>query len=180
MVSSRTVRTISRVRFSLARPCSCPSASPFACAHLLRAVPLARLSLSPHPCRFVPPAPPRVVLPALSHLAPAHYVPSLRRHAPCAAVARCLDPRHALSRAVARRGAPSPWSGAPWRSITPRYALSVPMATPSCRATLPRCACAPHHVVWTPAMPRAASRAISHPVVPCCALWHRVAPRRTV
>ncbi|KAA1479031.1 hypothetical protein DENSPDRAFT_886362 [Dentipellis sp. KUC8613] len=154
-VSSWAVCTVSRVRFSLVRPRSCPSASPFACARCLRAVPLVRLSLSHRPCRFTPSALPRVMPPVLSHLAPAQYAPS-------------LDPRHALSRTVAR----------PRRDLVPRGILLGPLATLSCRATLPRCARVPHHVVWTPAVPRTA---LSQPLAPRCAMWHLVArPCRTL
>ncbi|KAA1480047.1 hypothetical protein DENSPDRAFT_887319 [Dentipellis sp. KUC8613] len=178
MVSSRTVRTVSRVRFSLARPRSCPSASPFACAHRLRAVPPVCLSLSPPPCHFVPSAPPRVVPPALYHLAPAHYAPSLRRHVPRAAVARRLDPRHALSRAVVR----------PRRGLVPRGALlrpTMPSRSPCDPlvqrdiASLRSCT-TPHHldprrVACRPLMP---SRTPLRHAARCGTVLRRAAPSR--
>ncbi|KAA1478500.1 hypothetical protein DENSPDRAFT_885943 [Dentipellis sp. KUC8613] len=133
--------------------------------------------------------------PSLSRTFPFHpiHVVScrLRRLASCRP--RCLTSRplttcrHSVvthpvrpSRAVWTPVMPS---RAPWRALaavwcpvalyyTPLCPLG-PLATPSCRATLPRCACAPHHVVWTPAMLRAA---LSCRLAPRCAMLRAVAP----
>ncbi|KAA1479667.1 hypothetical protein DENSPDRAFT_886957 [Dentipellis sp. KUC8613] len=85
-----------------------------------------------------------------------HYAPSLRHHEPRAAVAHCLDPSRAPWRALAAVWRPVAFYYAPLRPLGP-------LVTPSCRATLPHCARAPHYVVWTPAVPCAA---LSRPIVP--------------
>ncbi|KAA1478366.1 hypothetical protein DENSPDRAFT_885826 [Dentipellis sp. KUC8613] len=71
-----------------------------------------------------------------------------------------------------------PWRtlAAVWCPVAFYYALLCPLGplmTPSCRTTLPPCACAPLHVVWTPAVPRAA---LSCPLAPRCAMLCAVAP----
>ncbi|KAA1478850.1 hypothetical protein DENSPDRAFT_886217 [Dentipellis sp. KUC8613] len=63
-----------------------------------------------------------------------------------------------------------------WCPVAFYYALLCPLGplmTPSCCTTLPPCARAPLHVVWTPAVPRAA---LSCPLAPRCAMLRAVAP----
>ncbi|KAA1476379.1 hypothetical protein DENSPDRAFT_884285 [Dentipellis sp. KUC8613] len=134
-------------------------------------------------------------MPSLSRAFPFHpiHVGScrLRRLASCCP--RCLTSHPLTTRhhsAITRPVRPSRvvWtpvtpSRAPWRALAavwcpvtlyhaPLCPLS-PLATPSCRATLPRCARAPHHVVWTPAVPRAA---LLCPLAPRCTMLRAVAP----
>ncbi|KAA1478247.1 hypothetical protein DENSPDRAFT_885734 [Dentipellis sp. KUC8613] len=117
------------LRFCVRSPSArCPSRPPF---------PLALST----PFHIVRSAPPRVVPPALSHLAPTPSVcvtPPSRVPRNCCALSG--PPLHPL----APRGAPLPRSGAPWRCITPRCTLSAPWQPSS---VLPHRAHAPRHAV---------------------------------
>ncbi|KAA1478871.1 hypothetical protein DENSPDRAFT_886238 [Dentipellis sp. KUC8613] len=182
--------SISRARLTIRpRPwCHLTLSAPsHACGSLLRGLVPAR-----------PPPLLRVLTfcaPSLSRAFPFHpiHVGScrLRRLASCRP--RCLTSRPLTTRchsAVTHPVRPSRavWtpvtpSRAPWRAIAAVWCPVAlyyaplcplgPLATPSCRATLPRCARAPHHIVWTPAMLRAA---LSCPLAPRCAMLRAVAP----
>ncbi|KAA1477881.1 hypothetical protein DENSPDRAFT_885451 [Dentipellis sp. KUC8613] len=84
-----------------------------------------------------------------------------------------------LSRPLAPVGVPSPLSGTLWRSITPRHALSNPVAAPSPPPSTARRAMP---AVWTRAAPHAApSLSVAHHVATLprsCAPWRHVARAR--
>ncbi|KAA1478970.1 hypothetical protein DENSPDRAFT_886312 [Dentipellis sp. KUC8613] len=166
--------------------------------------PHAPVARHPSPCAIVPTCPrstpscPRraphralVVRPPCRRVSPTSPCPAVCEPAPPSA--RCAAPFRAVSPAPRRLRAP--WGclaprGAVLRPTSPSHALPhtpsphVPppaLAALWCAVVLYYAPLLPLSTPWSP--PRTVPRhlaALLCPMAPCCALWHRVAPRCTV